>query len=207
MDMTNRQSTFRTLSGDPQTLIPTILRNKIFESRYWKQECFALDAESLIDRARELTYIGFTSGGFHRPCPFVCLLAKLLQISPDMEILLSYLEFTDGKPVNDGFEQLSDLRYLRALTAVYMRLVCKPVVLFKYLESLYGDFRKLVILSNSGIFESIRMDQWIEQLLDHHSTLVLGFVFPHLPSRQLLVERGDLLPYESSIESELDGIV
>lgn len=46
---------------------------------YTKVKLFALDAESLIDRAFELKYIGGTYGaGITRPTKFICLLLKML---------------------------------------------------------------------------------------------------------------------------------
>lgn len=46
---------------------------------YTKEKLFALDAESLIDRAFELKYIGGTYGaGITRPTKFICLLLKML---------------------------------------------------------------------------------------------------------------------------------
>ena len=41
---------------DPQRLVEKILRLKIQDSRYWKEHCFALTAESLVDKAIEIKY-------------------------------------------------------------------------------------------------------------------------------------------------------
>ena len=44
-----------TIKGtNPQFLIEKIIRSRIYESRYWKEECFALTAELLVDKALEL---------------------------------------------------------------------------------------------------------------------------------------------------------
>ncbi len=51
---------------------------KIYNDPYMKEKCFALTAETLVDRAFELKYIGGTSGGQRRPSPFLCLLLKML---------------------------------------------------------------------------------------------------------------------------------
>ena len=41
-----------TIKGtNPQFLIEKIIRSRIYESRYWKEECFALTAELLVDKA------------------------------------------------------------------------------------------------------------------------------------------------------------
>ena len=44
-----------TIKGtNPQFLIEKIIRSRIYECRYWKEECFALTAELLVDKALEL---------------------------------------------------------------------------------------------------------------------------------------------------------
>ena len=41
-----------TIKGtNPQFLIEKIIRSRIYECRYWKEECFALTAELLVDKA------------------------------------------------------------------------------------------------------------------------------------------------------------
>ena len=60
---------------------------------YTKVKLFALDAESLIDRAFELKYIGGTYGtGITRPTKFVCLLLKMLQMQPSDEIVMELIK-------------------------------------------------------------------------------------------------------------------
>ena len=44
----------RRLPPWPQNLIEYISRQKIYDSVYWKQECFGLSAERLVDKAVEL---------------------------------------------------------------------------------------------------------------------------------------------------------
>jgi hypothetical protein len=44
-------------------LIEKITRNKIYNSIYYKEHCFGLTAESLIDKATELESIGGSYGG------------------------------------------------------------------------------------------------------------------------------------------------
>ena len=47
-----------TIKGtNPQFLIEKIIRSRIYECRYWKEECFALTAELLVDKALELKVI------------------------------------------------------------------------------------------------------------------------------------------------------
>ena len=92
-----------------------MIRNRIYEASYWKEHCFALtgesltlrglfecfshvhvSAESLIDKALELKSIGGVYGN-QKPTEFLCLLLKLLQIQPEKEILLEYLQADEFK--------------------------------------------------------------------------------------------------------------
>lgn len=68
---------------NPQFLVEKIVRQKIYATNYWKEQCFGLTAESIIDKAFELKYVGGTYGGARKPSPFLCLVLKLLQIQPD----------------------------------------------------------------------------------------------------------------------------
>lgn len=61
-------------------LIDKTTRNRIFNSRYWKEECFALNAETFIDKAVLLKCIGGLYGGAKKPTKFLCLLFKMLQM-------------------------------------------------------------------------------------------------------------------------------
>ncbi|KAF8822821.1 putative pre-mRna splicing factor [Cardiosporidium cionae] len=92
---------------NPQFLISKIVRSKVYQHTYWKEHCFGLTAESLIDKAVELQYIGGTYGGNRKATPFLCLLLKLLQIQPSKDVVLEYIK-------NDKF------KYLRALGAFYL---------------------------------------------------------------------------------------
>ncbi|PRQ18739.1 putative pre-mRNA-splicing factor 38 [Rosa chinensis] len=47
----------------PENLLPNIVRTKIQDMRYWKEHCFGLTAESLLEKAIELDRIGGTFGG------------------------------------------------------------------------------------------------------------------------------------------------
>lgn len=55
-----------------------IIRNKVFSCNYYKEKCFGVDAESLIDLAVELKTIGGLYGRTRKPTEFMCLLVKLL---------------------------------------------------------------------------------------------------------------------------------
>jgi pre-mRNA-splicing factor 38A len=55
-------------------------------------------AETLIDKATELHNIGGVYGN-QKPTEFLCLLLKLLQIQPEKEILVEYLQADEFKYV------------------------------------------------------------------------------------------------------------
>lgn len=92
---------------NPQFLFSKIIRDKIYNCMYWKESCFGLTAESIIDKAVDLQYIGGTFGGNRQPTPFICLVLKLLQIQPEIDIIEEYIR-------NEEF------KYLRALGIYYM---------------------------------------------------------------------------------------
>jgi hypothetical protein len=78
---------------DPQMLIEKITRLRIYASRYWKEQCFGLNAETILEKAIHLSHIGGVYSGVNKPTPFLCLLLKLLQIQPDMSIIQGRLRF------------------------------------------------------------------------------------------------------------------
>lgn len=58
--MANRTDPFAaTVHGtNPQHLIEKITRSKIYSSMYWKEHCFALSAETVIDKCMNLKTVG-----------------------------------------------------------------------------------------------------------------------------------------------------
>ena len=51
--MANRtdKSAYALHGKDPQLLVEKILRNKVYESLYWKEKCFGLNEEGILDEA------------------------------------------------------------------------------------------------------------------------------------------------------------
>ena len=121
---------------------------------YTKEKLFALDAETLVDRAFELKYIGGTYGmGITRPTKFICLLLKMLQIQPSQEIVLEFIN-------NE------DYRYIRAIGILYFRMTCaNSAQLYQILEPLYSDFRRIVVRDESGKMSVLHFDEYIDLLL------------------------------------------
>ncbi len=132
----------------PEMLIDQIVRTRIFSNPYWKEECHGVDGklvfvyrvrieETLIDRAIKIECIGGTYGGNSYPTKFLCLLLKMLQIQPSLEVTEAYIKNEDYK-------------YIRALGAFYLRLTGTPTQIFGLLEPLYNDFSKLRVMNNDG---------------------------------------------------------
>lgn len=82
---------------NPQFLIDKIIRMKIWGCVYWKEHCFGLNSETLVDKALELKYVGGTYGGHGKPTKFLCLVLKMLQIQPDKAIILEFLKAKEYK--------------------------------------------------------------------------------------------------------------
>ena len=82
-----------------QNLVEKILRTKIWQSMYWKEHCFGLTAESLVDKAAALNHCGGTYGGARKPTNFMCLLLKLLQLQPEKGIIVEFIKNDDFKYV------------------------------------------------------------------------------------------------------------
>lgn len=101
----------QTIKGtNPQYLVEKIVRTRIYDSKYWKEECFALTAELVVDKAMDLRYVGGTFAGNIKPTPFLCLVLKMLQIQPEKDIVVEFIKNEEYK-------------YVRALGAFYLRLV------------------------------------------------------------------------------------
>mmetsp|Transcript_40288 Transcript_40288/g.38755 ORF Transcript_40288/g.38755 Transcript_40288/m.38755 type:complete len:114 (+) Transcript_40288:73-414(+) len=110
---------------------------KIHNDAYMKEHCFALTAETIVDKAFDLKYVGGTYGGNRRPSKFLCLLMKMLQIQPEPEIVMEFIKNKDYK-------------YIRALGLFYWRLVGKPKEIYQVLEPIYGDYRRIAFRLDSG---------------------------------------------------------
>ena len=77
---------------NPQNMVEKIVRSRIYACTYWKEHCFGLTAESIVDKAMDLDYFAGTYGGFRKPSKFLCLVLKCLQIQPDKEIIIEFIK-------------------------------------------------------------------------------------------------------------------
>ncbi|XP_036205683.1 pre-mRNA-splicing factor 38A isoform X2 [Myotis myotis] len=150
---------------NPQYLVEKIIRTRIYESKYWKEECFGLTAELVVDKAMELRFVGGVYGGNIKPTPFLCLTLKMLQIQPEKDIIVEFIKNEDFK-------------YVRMLGALYMRLTGTAIDCYKYLEPLYNDYRKIKSQNRNGEFELMHVDEFIDELL--HSERVCDIILPRL---------------------------
>ncbi|RSH89405.1 hypothetical protein EHS25_002517 [Saitozyma podzolica] len=174
--------------GNPQFLIEKVIRARIYECLYWKEHCFALNAESIIDKAIELKAIG----GVHdrqTPTDFMCLTLKLLQLQPEKEILFEYL-------------LAEEFKYLRALAAFYIRLTFRSMEIYELLEPLMKDYRKLRIRQVGG-YTMTHFDEFIDQLLTEDR--VCDIILPRLTQRSVLEETEGLPPRKSLLDEEVDA--
>jgi len=188
--MANRTDTQAdTVHGtNPQYLVDRIIRNKIYNDAYWKEFCFGLTTESFIDRAIEIDYVGGTYGGRRRPAKFLCLFLKMLQIQPDDDVVLEYIK-------------QADFKYLRALGAAYLRISQRPMTVYKTLEPLLADYRKLRYRDMQGKLSIIHMDEFVDWLLREET--VCDVTMPQLPKRDVLEETVQLEPRISVLEDDL----
>uniref|UniRef100_A0A7E4W2A2 Pre-mRNA-splicing factor 38 n=1 Tax=Panagrellus redivivus TaxID=6233 RepID=A0A7E4W2A2_PANRE len=190
--MANRTQKEAVVRGrNPQNLIEKIIKARIYESLYWKEECFGLSADVVVDKGIDLRYIGGVYGGNFKATPFLCLTLKLLQLQPEKAIIIEYIR-------QDTF------KYCRALGAFYIRLTFPPVEIYKYLEPLYNDYRKLRFMNKEGRFSLIHMDEYIDNLLrqEHY----LDIKLPKIPTRQNLEEIDQLELYESALDKDLEQL-
>lgn len=170
-------------------ILEKIIRSRIYDSQFWKESCFAITAELMVDKAMELRYIGGVFGGNIKPTPFICLVQKFLQIQPEKDIVVEFIK-------NEEF------KYVRALGAFYLRLTGSAVDCYKYLEPLYNDYRKIRRQNRMGQFEIVHMDEFIDDLLREER--VLDVILPRIQKRAVLEENKELEPKVSPLDDDLD---
>ncbi|KAL7423086.1 hypothetical protein Q5752_002385 [Cryptotrichosporon argae] len=171
--------------GNPQFLIEKVIRARIYDSLYWKEHCFALTAESIIDKAIALHAIGGT-GDRQTPTPFISLVLKLLQLQPEKEIIIEYL-------------LAEEFKYLRALAAFYVRLTFPSLQVYEILEPLMRDYRKLRVRHPGG-YELTTFDVFVDELLTLDR--VCEIILPRLTPRKVLEETEGLAPRRSLLEED-----
>ncbi|EYE98416.1 PRP38 family protein [Aspergillus ruber CBS 135680] len=191
---------------NPATLFEKAVRDRITDSYYWKEQCFGLNAATLCDRAIELSSIGGTYGVSEKPTAFLCLAFKMLQLNPTRDIVLEYLNFSDPgsddeDQDNEVLQNRGDFKYLRALAAFYVRLTFDAVDVYKTLEPLLLDYRKIKRRVRDS-FVLTYMDQFVDDLLTKER--MCGTSLWKLPSRQQLEDLELLDERVSPLADELE---
>merc|ERR1712224_821670 len=159
---------------NPQNLIEYIVRKKIYHSKYWKEHCFGLSAETLIDNGVELESVGGTIGGARKPTKFLCLILKMLQLQPCKDIAIELLR-------NEIY------KYIRLLGALYLRLVGHTAEIYQYLCPLLNDYRKVRVQTVAGVYSLSHVDEIIDEFLT--MDVVFDITLPRIQPRQIFVEQ------------------
>eukprot|EP01130_Rhizamoeba_saxonica_P000787 TRINITY_DN10701_c0_g1_i1.p1 TRINITY_DN10701_c0_g1~~TRINITY_DN10701_c0_g1_i1.p1 ORF type:complete len:431 (-),score=84.28 TRINITY_DN10701_c0_g1_i1:15-1286(-) len=172
---------------DPSNLIEKIVRSRIFASPYWNEECHDLTIETIIDKAMDLKALGGTYGGNKKASPFLCLLLKMLQLQPEKEITVEFINNEEGE------------KYLCCLGLFYMRMTGSTLDVYNYLEPLYGDWRKVRVMNDVGGYDHTHIDELVDDLLREER--LFNIILPRLKSRRVLEDEGILDPGVSRLEA------
>ena len=97
-----------------------------------------------------------------------------------------------------------DFKYLSALAAFYVRLTFEAVDVYKTLEPLLADYRKLRRRTRDGGYVLTFMDQFVDDLLTKER--VCGTSLRKLPARNLLEDLGQLEERVSPLGEEIEAI-
>ena len=95
----------------------------------------------------ELRCFGGVASENNKPTPFICLLLKMLHLQPELSIVLEFI-------------RQEEYKYLRVLGAFYLRLVGSPENVFRELEPLLADYRKLTKQTRTG-WDLTTIDQFV----------------------------------------------
>ena len=81
----------------------------------------------------------------------------------------------------------TDFKYIRVLACFYMRLVGSTIDIYKTLESVLEDYRKIVV-RNAGLtgpsqWSETTIDQFVWDLMHNHTGYILSVQLPRLPPR------------------------
>ncbi|KAH6651921.1 PRP38 family-domain-containing protein, partial [Truncatella angustata] len=171
---------------NPATLLEKAMIERVIDSFYFKDACFGLNEADVVDRVvAHVTFVGGTYGSSQKPTPFLCLLFKLLQLGPGDDVLREYLGYGGDK-----------FKYLRALAAFYVRLTRRSEDVYKTLEPILEDKRKLRRKGNQGTTLTF-VDQFVDDLLTKER--VCGTSLWQLTKRELLEDLDKLEPRVSPL--------
>ena len=195
------------LSGsDPQNLMEYLTRQRIYDSRYWKEICFGLTVQNVLEESTRSGCIIDNAKQYNKQhknyqqdnddddniqrgvvsighLNFLSLTLKLLQLHPETTLIV------------ETFVEQNDFLYTRALGALYVRLTGRPADIYQTLEVLYQDRRQVQQKTTTTTKQQQQqqyyyMDEYIHQLLTEST--VAGIALPRLPQRYALEEAGYL---------------
>jgi len=188
---------------NPATIMEKAVRERIIDSYFWKEQCFAVNEASLVNRVVDhVSYISGTYGdiGGGRPSPFLCLAFKLLQLAPSKEIIRMYLDYGGEK-----------FKYLRALACFYVRMTYDAKEVYEVLEPYLEDRRKLKRRGKSGVNVLTFMDEFVDRLLTTERQC--STTFWKIPPRSIMEDMERLEPrisplgdIEDLLESDVEEV-
>ena len=139
---------------NPASIMEKVVRERIIESYFYKEQCFGVNEADIVDRVVEhVDFVGGIYGSVQKPTPFLCLAFKLLQLAPSDAVLDEYLRFGGEK-----------FKYLRALALFYVRLTRTDKDVYTTLEPFLEDRRKLRRKARAGTSLTF-MDVFVDDLL------------------------------------------
>lgn len=177
---------------NPSTIMEKAVRDRIIDSYFYKEQCFALNEADIVDRVVEhVSFVGGTYGDSQKPSPFLCLAFKLLQLAPSDDVLKEYMGL--------GGEEF---KYLRALACFYVRLTRRAGDVYAMLEPYLEDYRKLRRKGRAGTKMS-HVDEFVDELLV--GDRVCGTSLWKMPKREVLEDLEILEPRSTSdVEAMLE---
>ena len=181
---------------NPATIMEKPVRERIIECYYWKASCFGVNEADIVTRITSTPpsmFIAGTYGDAQKPSAFLCLAFKMLQLGPTDEVVRLYLGYGGEK-----------FKYLRALTAFYVRLTYKAKDVYEMLEPLLSDHRKLRRKTRFGGTTLTYMDEFVDGLLtkDRMCSTTLW----KMPARSILEDLDQLEPRVSAL-GDIDDLL
>jgi pre-mRNA-splicing factor 38A len=178
---------------NPATIMEKAVKDRIVESYFYQEQCFALNEADIVDRVVEhVRFIGGTQGDNQKPTPFLCLAFKLLELAPSDEVLDAYLAY--------GGEHF---KYLRALACFYLRLTRQAKDVYETLEPFLEDRRKLRRKGRAGTSLTY-VDEFVDDLLTKDRLCATSLW--KMPKREVLEDLEVLEPRVSPL-GDLEDIL
>ncbi|POR33694.1 Pre-mRNA-splicing factor 38A [Tolypocladium paradoxum] len=171
---------------NPATIMEKAVKDRIVDSYFYKEQCFALNEADIVDRVVEhVSFVGGTHGAAQKPSPFLCLAFKLLELAPGDAVVREYLAYG-----GDAF------KYLRALACFYVRLTRPAKDVHEALEPFLEDRRKLRRRGRQGV-RLTYVDEFVDELLT--ADRVCATSLWKMPKREILEDLDVLEPRVSPL--------